>query len=187
MYPTGNADLHAGRIGGHDGRRLEARGEALPAVVNGLILRTHDIPLVLALGFVALDHVARVGAAVHDVFPLPFTPHLDLAVERFRHGDDVRVRLVPRHGVGEAFGTLTALDGEGPEESTEEGDELSLGEINARAGTVAVTEGGVATQVGELGQRLLVGRVGGIDPALGLEFSRIGVERLFTGNKTAVC
>lgn len=148
-----------------------------------LVLGPHDIPLILALALVLLDDVPGVWAAVHDVPALLLAADFDLAVEGLRHGDDVGIRLVPRDGVGEAFGSLFAFDGEGPEEGTEEGDQLGLREVDAGAGAVAVAERCVATEVGEFGERLLVGRVGGIDPALGLEFCGIGVERFLAGDQ----
>lgn len=104
------------------------------------VFRPHNVPLVLALVLGLLDDVSRVGAAIHDVLALFFASYLNVAGERLRHGNDVRVRLVPGDGVGEAFGAFLAFDGEGPEEGTEEGDELGLRKVDAGTGTVAVAE-----------------------------------------------
>lgn len=139
------------------------------------VLRPDNIPLVLALALVLLHDVPGIRAPVHDVLALLLAAHLDLAVEGLRHRDHVRVRLVPWHRVGVAFGAFAALDGEGPEERAEEGHQLGLGEVYAGAGPVAVAEGGVAAEVWVFGQGLLVGGVGGVDPAFGLELGWVWV------------
>lgn len=178
-------NLHTGRVGGHDIGLFKARCEALPAVVHLFILRAHNVPLVLTLFFLALDDVAGVGTAIHDVLALLLAANLDLAVERLRHGNDVGVGLIPGNGVGETFGTFAAFDGERPEQRTEESDEFKLGKVDARAGTVTVAKRCVATKVGEFSQGFFVCWVGGIDPALRLEFCRVGVKRFLAGNQTA--
>jgi hypothetical protein len=138
--PVRTNDLHTSWVCRHDIGLLKARGETLPAVVHLFVVRANNIPLVLALFLVALDHVSCIRAAVHDVFALLLASHLDVAVERLRHGDDVRVGLVPRDRVRKTFGTLAAFDGEGPEQSTEKSNEFGLGEVDAGASAVAVAE-----------------------------------------------
>lgn len=149
------------------------------------VLRAHNVPLVLTLFFLALDDVSGVRAAVQDVLALLLAADLDLAVERLRHGDDVRVGLIPGNGVGETFGAFTAFDGERPEQRTKESDELELCKIDAGAGTVTVAKRCIATEVGKLGQGLFVCWVGGIYPALRLELGGVGIKRFFAGDQTA--
>jgi hypothetical protein len=152
--------------------------------VHLFVLRANDIPLVLPLFLVTLNHVSCIRAAIHDVSSLLLASHLDVAVEWLRHSDDVRVGLVPRDGVRKALSTLAAFDGERPEQSAEKSDEFGLGEVDAGASAVAVAERCVATKVGVLGQGLFVSRVGGVEEAFWFELSGIGIDGFVAGDET---
>jgi hypothetical protein len=182
--PVKTNGLHTSWVCRHDIRLLKARCETLPAVVYLFVIRANDIPLVLPLFLVALDHVSCVRTAIHDVLALLLASHLDVAVEWLRHGDDVRVGLVPRDWVRKAFSTFTTFDGERPEQSTEKSNEFGLGEVDARASAVAIAERCVATKVGELGQWLLVSWVGGVEESFWLELSGIGVDGFVARDET---
>jgi hypothetical protein len=177
--------LHTSWVCRHDIGLLKARCETLPAVVHLFVVRANNIPLVLALFLIALDHVSCIRAAVHDVFALLLASHLDVAVERLRHCDDVRVGLVPRDRVCKAFGTLAAFDGERPEQSTKKSNEFGLSEVDTGASAVTVAERCVATKIGVFGQRLLVSWVGWVEEAFWLELSGIGVDGFIARDETA--
>jgi hypothetical protein len=136
IVPFEEHDLDAGRIGRHNSWLLEACCQTLPAVVYLFVLRPHNIPLGFTSSFILFDNVPCVRTFVHDVVALLFASHRDVTAERFRHGDDIGISLIPRDGIVVAFSALATFDGERPKKSADQGEQLCLGRINARAGAV---------------------------------------------------
>ena len=110
---------------------------------------------------------------------LLLAPSLDIDREGAGHGDDVRIDLV-------AWNVTFWRNIERPGQSTEEGEKFEVREFDAGAGATAIAECHIAADVGELGQRLLVGWVGGIKPALWDELVAVGELLRFAGDEAEV-
>lgn len=114
----------------------------------------------------------------------PFlTPGLKVELKGAGSANQQAGVVVSRNVDWAASGRVTLLGNvKGPGHSAHADKELLLDQIHAHADAAAVAEGGEVLNRGKLGQRLLVGRVAGKQPALWVEAFRIGVHALIAGD-----
>ena len=123
--------------------------------------------------------ISRIIGAVQDPLLLLLAPCRDVDWEGAGHGNDIGIDLVAWHG------TL-GRDIERPSESTKEREQLDVCELDAGAGAAAVTERNIAADVGEFGERLLVGRIRRIKPSLWDELVAVGELSWLAGDEVVV-